>query len=326
MVRTSAKPIKPSRPSDRDHAAVSPTDVFARFVDVIAAGLDEPDLDGANVARRAYMSRAHFDRVVAAAAGETPARFRRRIRLERAAYQLVTSADDVLDIGVRAGYGSHEAFTRAFARAFGQPPSQWRRNPGPRLRLDAPSGVHFHPPGGLSVPARRKVTDMELLQRMLGHHVWLLGEIVDRAARLDDETLDRPIEISVEYLDDEPTIRSALSRLIGQLDMWSCAVAGREYDWSVEQHESVASQRTRLDRVAAEFTALADELVRESRLDESFVDALCEPAEVFTYGGMLAHVLAFGTTRRTIVIGALHSAGITDLGVGDPMHWVAEPA
>jgi AraC family transcriptional regulator len=41
---------------------------------------------------------------------------------------------------------------------------------------------------------------------------------------------------------------------------------------------------------------------------------------------MLAHVLAFGATRRTIVIGALHSAGITDLGAGDPMHWVTERA
>lgn len=301
-------------------------DTFGRFVDVIADGLDDPDLNGQDVASRAHMSRFHFDRVVTAAAGETPARFRRRIRLERAAYQLIAGHDSVLDIAVAAGYGSHEAFTRAFARAYGLPPSQWRRTPGPRLQIEAPSGVHYHPLGGLRVPARRKVTDMDLLQRIVQHHVWLIGEIVDRAARLDDETLDRPIELSVEYLDDGVSIRSALSRLIGQLDMWDCAVAGRDYDWSVEEHESVSTMRTRLERAGSEFTTLVDDLVREGRLDESFVDALCDPPEVFTYGGMLAHVLAFGTTRRTVVIGALHSAGITDLGAGDPMHWVAETA
>lgn len=304
---------------------MSRTDTFARFVDVIADGLDDPNLDGERIAHRTYLSRSHLDRVVAAAAGETAARFRRRIRLERAAYQLVTRDEGVLDIAIRAGYGSHEAFTRAFTRAYGRSPSQWRREPGPGLRLDAPNGVHFHPPGGLTVPARRRVTDMELLQRLVGHHVWLLGEMVDRAGRLDDSALDRPIEISVDYLDDDPTLRSALSRLVGQLDMWSCVVAGREYDWSVEDHESMPDLRTRLERVGAEFTALVEELIGDERLDESFVDALCDPPQVFTYGGMLGHILAFGATRRSIAIGALSSAGITDLGAGDPMLWVAEP-
>ena len=54
--------------------------------------------------------------------------------------------------------------------------------------------------------------------------------------------------------------------------------------------------------------------------------AVCDPPEVFTYGGMLAHVLTFAAHRRTLAIGALHSAGITDLGAGDPMRWVAEAA
>jgi hypothetical protein len=43
---------------------------------------------------------------------------------------------------------------------------------------------------------------------------------------------------------------------------------------------------------------------------------------VFTYGGVLAHVLTFSAVRRTMAIGALESAGITDLGAGDPMEFV----
>jgi hypothetical protein len=41
---------------------------------------------------------------------------------------------------------------------------------------------------------------------------------------------------------------------------------------------------------------------------------------------MLGHVLTFAAHRRTLAIGALHSAGITDLEAGDPMRWVAEAA
>jgi hypothetical protein len=38
---------------------------------------------------------------------------------------------------------------------------------------------------------------------------------------------------------------------------------------------------------------------------------------------MIAHVLTFAAHRRTLVVGALFDAGITDLGYGDPMRWVA---
>jgi AraC family transcriptional regulator len=50
------------------------------------------------------------------------------------------------------------------------------------------------------------------------------------------------------------------------------------------------------------------------------VDVTCEPPRVFTYGGVVAHVLTFGAHRRTLVCGALADAGVTDLGAGDPMH------
>ncbi len=56
------------------------------------------------------------------------------------------------------------------------------------------------------------------------------------------------------------------------------------------------------------------------------MDALCEPAEVFSYGGMIAHVLTFAAHNRTLVVLALKKAGIDDLGWGDPMKWVAQPA
>jgi AraC family transcriptional regulator len=304
---------------------VTASDTFSRFVDVLASSLDERGATGEQLASRVHLSRYHLDRVVAAVAGEPPHAFRRRILLERAAFRLLTSEDSVLDVALEAGYASHEAFTRAFRRAYGRTPSEWRRHPS-RFQIDAPSRVHFHPPGSLRVPARRKVTAMELLNRMVEHHVWLVGEMLARAGGLTDDVLDATIEISVEGIDDQPTLRSQLARLVGQLAQWNTATSGGEYDFAIEDGASISCLRTRLAEAGPTFVEGVDAIVREDRLDETFVDALCDPPRVFTYGGMIAHVLTFAAHRRTLVCGALVDAGITDLGAGDPMHWVAEAA
>jgi len=301
------------------------SDTFVNFVDSLAVHLDDHEARGEELAARVYMSRFHFDRVVSATSGETPARFRRRVLLERAAYRLVTSDTSVLEVALEAGYSSNEAFTRAFQRAYGVPPSAWRSAPS-RTQLESPNGVHFHPPGGLRLPARTEVSSMDLLLKMVEHHVWLVEEMVDRAATLSDDQLDTPIDVSVEGIDRNPTLRSLLARLIGQMDMWNAALAGRSYDFGVEEGETITSMRSRLADVGPSFVSQVREVTEQGRLDETFVDAICEPAEVFTHGGMIAHVLTFAAHRRTLAVGALHSAGVTDLGSGDPMRWVAEPA
>ena len=301
------------------------TDTFVAFVDVLADALDDHETTGEALAARLCLSRYHFDRVIASVAGEPPAAFRRRILLERAAYRLVTTDRSVLDVAVEAGYGSHEAFTRAFTRAYGIRPTEWRRRPT-QTQIAAPSDVHFSPPGGLRLPARAKEAPMDLLVKMVEHHVWLTGEMVDRAARLPDDVLDKPIVISVEGVDDDPTLRKLLSRLVGQLGMWNAVLAMRDYDWSVEKHETTESMRRRLDVEGPTFHEHVTRVSREGRLDETFVDAQCTPADVFTHGGMIAHVLTFAAHRRTLVAGALIDAGITDLGAGDPRLWVAAAA
>jgi hypothetical protein len=108
--------------------------------------------------------------------------------------------------------------------------------------------------------------------------------------------------------------------------MWNAAIANRAYDWSVEEHESVGSLRDRLAVEGPAYLAQVREVAEQGRLDDTFVDALCEPAEVFTYGGMIAHVLTFAAHRRCLVVMALAKHGVPDLGWGDPMTWVAQPA
>ena len=287
--------------------------------------MDDHEISPASVASRVHLSRFYFDRLVSAASGEPPATLRRRILLERAAFRLLTTDQDILRVAIDAGYGSHEAFTRAFTKAYGRAPSQWRRAPT-GFRIDAPSQVHFHPPGGLRVPSSRKVTAMDLLTRMVEHHVWLVGEMLTRADQLTDEQLDAPVTISVDGIDDDPTLRSLLARLVGQLAMWDAAMNDVPYDMETERHETIAQMRTKLAESGPAFLTQVRSVVEDGRLDETFVDAICDEPQVFTYGGMIAHVLTFAAHRRVLVCGALADAGITDLGAGDPMRWVAEPA
>jgi AraC-like DNA-binding protein len=302
------------------------TDVFAGFVAAVADSLDEPQTTGCDLARQVHMSRSHFDRVVAAVAGESPSAFRRRLLLERAAYRLLAEDSGVLDLAIDAGYGSHDAFTRAFAKAYGMPPREWRREPSRRFFLAAPSGVHFQPPAGLRLPATKEARGMDVLVRMVEHHVWLTGEMIERADRLSAAQLDERIELSVEGIDDDVSIRYLLDRLVWQEEMWLASVDDRPFqvpECGIQVTTPIADLRTRHAEAGSRFVALVNRLNEEGRFDESFVDTTCEPPRVFTYGGMVAHVLTFAAHRRSLLVGAFHSAGITDLGFGDPMQFVA---
>ncbi|NQU48850.1 MAG: AraC family transcriptional regulator [Planctomycetes bacterium] len=86
--------------------------------------LDDVGLD--ELARAATYSQFHFHRLFRAATGETVRQYQRRLRLERAAYFLTHGQDDILKLALDAGYGSHEAFTRAFQTRFQITPSAFR--------------------------------------------------------------------------------------------------------------------------------------------------------------------------------------------------------
>src|SRR5262245_51333497 len=121
-----------------------------------------------DLARRAYQSRTQFHRVFRAIVEETPAAMRRRLLLERAAFQLAYSKSSVTEIAVDAGYGSLEAFTRAFRKAFRTSPSVYRRMSAASIHLPAPNGIHFHAPGSVSKGAG----EMDLYDRFAGNDSW----------------------------------------------------------------------------------------------------------------------------------------------------------
>src|SRR5215208_3212231 len=111
-------------------------------------------LDG--IAAACGVSRSHLAHAFGAATGLSVMQYVRARRLSAAARALAAGAPDILSIALEAGYGSHEAFTRAFRDRFQHTPEsvRQRRNvdglalveplelrPRATLRLDPPRFV-----------------------------------------------------------------------------------------------------------------------------------------------------------------------------------------
>ncbi|WP_411821290.1 GyrI-like domain-containing protein [Leptospira sp. 'Mane'] len=68
----------------------------------------------------------HFHRFFKKYQGENIQSYIKRLRIEKAAYELKISDFPILEIAMEAGYESNEAFTRAFKRYLGKTPSQFK--------------------------------------------------------------------------------------------------------------------------------------------------------------------------------------------------------
>lgn len=79
-----------------------------------------------DIARGGGVSRFHLSRAFAAATSHSVIGYLRGRRLTEAGRRLAQGAPDILDVALEAGYGSHEAFTRAFRDFFGVTPEQVR--------------------------------------------------------------------------------------------------------------------------------------------------------------------------------------------------------
>jgi len=97
------------------------------------------DLSLESIATDVGVSPYHLSRAFSTATGYGPTLYVRCRRLSRAAKALLDGAPDILSVALDAGYGSHEAFTRAFRQHFGLTPEQARaQRPVTNLNLLEP--------------------------------------------------------------------------------------------------------------------------------------------------------------------------------------------
>jgi AraC family transcriptional regulator len=118
-----------------------------RVLDYISAHVaDEITLD--DLARVAGLSTFHFARTFTLAIGVSPQRYVSRMRLENAMTEIAAGRLPLSQIALNARFSSQASFTRAFRRATGMTPAEYRRRrrgssaqilsttPAPLVRID----------------------------------------------------------------------------------------------------------------------------------------------------------------------------------------------
>ena len=82
-----------------------------------------------SLAREIGTSRSVLAQRFAQLVGQSPMQYLQRWRMQLAANQLRDGVDTIATVAEVAGYDSESAFSRAFKRVVGMPPSDWRKQP-----------------------------------------------------------------------------------------------------------------------------------------------------------------------------------------------------
>lgn len=122
-------------------------------------------VDVADIAARTGTTEHHLRRMFASLAGMPLSEYVRRRRMSTAASDLVSTGEDLLTIAVRYGYGSTEAFGRAFRAVHGAGPSDVRRSGGP---LRAQPRIRFRLTVEGSVPMDTRIVTLPAV-RLVGY-------------------------------------------------------------------------------------------------------------------------------------------------------------
>ena len=110
----------------------------------IFASLDEPPAWQA-LAKELNASPWHFHRCFRQLTGETVKQCMRRLRLEKAAFEVAQGSGRITDIALEAGFETLEAFLKAFRRAHGISPGGIRRLGVWEGTIAVPSNLHYAP-------------------------------------------------------------------------------------------------------------------------------------------------------------------------------------
>lgn len=287
-----------------------------RLRELLDAVLDEEHRSLDDMAGGAHSSPFHFSRELRRGAGEPPVAMRRRVMLERSAWQLRQGAS-VTDTAFAAGYESVEGFSRAFQRAYGEPPGAVTPDAGPHW-LPAPNGIHFHPPTSLWVEGAPR-PGSEVTALLVEHDLEDTRDLLDQAKGLREDEYRRvrhPGWAPVGFDGPDESLPQVLEHLVFTKEIWLASIEGSALP--AGGADAVPDLLARHDAVAPRWLAMVRDVDRRGAWGDRLVDALCDPPESFVLGSVLAHVLTYSAHRRQLARGML-GRGWPE---GDPITWL----
>ncbi len=106
-------------------------------------------------------------------------------------------------------------------------------------------------------------------------------------------------------------------------EVGTAALSGADMDMNgpPKSQRSPQAMLQRLEKTDAEMHRIFSDIRNRSAWDDTFVDALCEPAETFTFGGVFTHIMTFNAHRRLMALDVLRQLGVQTEGFGDPMEY-----
>jgi uncharacterized damage-inducible protein DinB len=161
---------------------------------------------------------------------------------------------------------------------------------------------------------------VDLLDRLLEHDRWTTAKLLDLCRPLTDEQLDHPFDIG------HRSLRAPLDHLIFNVEVWSGLMSGRITARADVRHgeTSVAALDDRLDRAAAELSAVSHAVRDRQGWDESWIDILDTPPVERTYGGAIAHVITHSMHHRAQALHMLRALGVANVPESDVLSWEAQ--
>jgi AraC family transcriptional regulator len=199
----------------------------------IESHLDQ-QIDVAELARVAWTSEYHFRRMFSALSGMPLSEYVRRRRLTVAGAEVLAGERTLLDVAIRYGYGSGEAFARAFRALHGVGPGEARRTGAAlhsqprmsfRIVVEGSSGMRYRILGkkGFRVVGRKARVPLvhEGVNPAIAEFIRSIGpETLRRLAELSDQEPEGIVGVS-DRLDP--------SRAEGtELDYYHAVVTGAE--------------------------------------------------------------------------------------------------
>ncbi len=291
-----------------------------RLRELLDAVLDEEHRNLDDMAGGAYASPYHFSRQLTRSAGEPPVAMRRRVMLERAAWQ-IRRGTSVTDAAFDAGYESVEGFSRAFARAYGHLPSAPPETTDGSTWLPAPNGIHFHPPTSLWVHTTEQPMS-PLTQQLVAHDLDDTRALLDLAKQLPDEEYRRtrlPGNTVLGFDGDDESVADVLTHLVFTKEVWLAAIEGG--DFPERKRDDPATLIERHEAAAPRWLATVRDIDRRGAWDDRLIDALCDPPESFVMSSVIAHVITFAAARRQLARQLIRAGGL-EVDEGDPINWL----
>lgn len=237
---------------------------------------------------------------------------RRRVLLERAAWQLQRGAS-VTEVAFEAGYASVDGFARAFAKAYGCPPSEL---PSARDRghwLPAPNGLHFHSPTVMYLDAgaqEQSAGDVTLFQ--VQHDLADTEALLVAAQQVPVEQYRRPQlpgHRLLAWSGPDESLADTLHHLVHDKAPWLASIEGTDLPRADPDSDPVALLAAH-HGIAARWLAWVRETERRNAWHDRIIDALCDPPESFLLSQILVHVLTFAAHRRLLARHFLAGAGV----------------